>query len=450
MLETSQHTADPSHASRRGPTIRNRATPRRPPARSRLHSPAQSTACTAPPSASISAAAALIRPNLVRKRPSPPPTCHRSLAALAPCAGGGSRRPCYARAQGAGGVRTAVQKIKSLPARTFVDLPDLVRVVSIGSKVEDLLANPESKEWLSISTELCGAFALISKEGIAKGVRRITDVTVECASQAMKLASSIDSDINEASKLDGATLEKKIGSIKNTLDAAAIPAARKADLKGNVSKLEASKSVSGASVDANGKLVVKVEKRDVDFVDYISVNYVLVATGSSQQGYSFAAQHGHSIIPAVPSLFTFKIADKRLADLSGVTFTRVKAKLMLDGIQKSAPELTQKSKVNSSFPKEFGLVKRFWGFLLEQESIDGDMHWATVPKNHLNATTLRLKQWMFEVVRKGHFKDEFVTARGVPLSEITLSTMESKKQPNLFFIGEVLNVDGSPADSTFR
>ncbi|VAI11849.1 unnamed protein product [Triticum turgidum subsp. durum] len=127
--------------------------------------------------------------------------------------------------------------------------PDPVRVVSIGRKVEDVLANPESKEWLSISTELCGgthisntrdaaAFALISEEGIAKGVRRITAVTAECASQAMKLASSIETDINEASKLDGATLEKKIGSIKNTLDAAAIPAARKADLKGNISKLE--------------------------------------------------------------------------------------------------------------------------------------------------------------------------------------------------------------------
>ncbi|KAE8808936.1 Alanyl-tRNA synthetase, mitochondrial [Hordeum vulgare] len=245
MLETSQHAAGPSHASRRGPTIRSRATPRRPPARSQLHSPAQSAACTAPPSA-----VDLRRPHSpdpVRGRPSPPPTCHRSLAALAPCAGGGSRRPCYARARAAGGARTAVQKIKSLPARTFVDLPDLVRVVSIGGKVEDLLANPESKEWLSISTELCGgthisntrdaaAFALISEEGIAKGVRRITVVTAECASQAMKLASSIDSDINEASKLDGATLKKKIGSIKNTLDAAAIPAARKAYLKGNVSK----------------------------------------------------------------------------------------------------------------------------------------------------------------------------------------------------------------------
>ncbi|KAI4994378.1 hypothetical protein ZWY2020_029426, partial [Hordeum vulgare] len=83
---------------------------------------------------------------------------------------------------------------ESLPARTFVDLPDLVRVVSIGRKVEDLLANPESKEWLSISTELCG------------------DIF--------------------------ATPFYKIGSTKNTPDAAAIPAARKADVKGNVSKLE--------------------------------------------------------------------------------------------------------------------------------------------------------------------------------------------------------------------
>ncbi|EMS58595.1 hypothetical protein TRIUR3_25362 [Triticum urartu] len=276
-------------------------------------------------------------------------------------------------------------------------------------------------------------------------------------------------------------------------------------------ELKAGKSVSGASVNDNGKFVVEVQKRTVDFVDYIDANYVLVATGSSQQGYSFAAQHGHSIIPPVPSLFTFKIADKRLADLSGVSFTRVTAKLMLDGIQKSAPELTQtgpmlvthwglsgpvvlrlsawgarelyqdkyqaklvvdfipdihiedvkrilfqhkdqhaKNKVNNAFPKEFGLVKRFWGFLLEQESLDGDMHWATVPKSHLNAIALRLKQWMFEVVGKGQFKDEFVTAGGVPLSEISLSTMESKKQPNLFFAGEVLNVDGVTGGFNFQ
>jgi alanyl-tRNA synthetase len=52
------------------------------------------------------------------------------------------------------------------------------------------------------------AFALLSEEGIAKGVRRITAVTAGCATQAMELASSIDSDINEASQLEGALLEK--------------------------------------------------------------------------------------------------------------------------------------------------------------------------------------------------------------------------------------------------
>ncbi|KAM0909394.1 hypothetical protein ACQ4PT_014849 [Festuca glaucescens] len=127
--------------------------------------------------------------------------------------------------------------------------PDPVRVVAIGRKVEDLLADPESKEGLSISTELCGgthisntrvalAFAIISEEGIAKGVRRITAVTGECASQAMKLASSIDADIIDTSKLHGVELEKKIGFIKSTLDAAAIPATRKADLRKKVSELE--------------------------------------------------------------------------------------------------------------------------------------------------------------------------------------------------------------------
>ncbi|KAK3140347.1 hypothetical protein QOZ80_5AG0399690 [Eleusine coracana subsp. coracana] len=275
--------------------------------------------------------------------------------------------------------------------------------------------------------------------------------------------------------------------------------------------LQAGKSVSNVSINEHGKFLLKVEKRTADLVDYINANYVLVATGSSQQGYAIAAQLGHSIISPVPSLFTFKITDKRLADLSGVTFPIVKAKLRLDGVQKIAPDLIQtgpmlvthwglsgpvvlrlsawgarelhrcnyqgklmvdfipdidmddvksilfqhkdqhaKHKVNNTFPTEFGLVKRFWRFLLEQEDLDGDMHWASMSNNHLNTIGLRLKQWIFEVVGKGQFKDEFVTAGGVPISEISLGTMESKKQPNIFFAGEILNVDGVTGGFNFQ
>ncbi|XP_078444077.1 alanyl-tRNA synthetase [Wolffia australiana] len=126
--------------------------------------------------------------------------------------------------------------------------PDPVRVVSIGQDVEDLVQNPGNKNWLSISTELCGgthisntreakAFALLSEEGIAKGVRRITAVTAECATEAIDLARSLDLEISGASRTDGSSLEKKVASLKSRIEAAALPAFRKAQLKGRLSQL---------------------------------------------------------------------------------------------------------------------------------------------------------------------------------------------------------------------
>uniref|UniRef100_A0A0D3HX75 FAD-dependent oxidoreductase 2 FAD binding domain-containing protein n=1 Tax=Oryza barthii TaxID=65489 RepID=A0A0D3HX75_9ORYZ len=258
-------------------------------------------------------------------------------------------------------------------------------------------------------------------------------------------------------------------------------------------ELKAGKAVTGASVTENGKFVVKVEKRTVDFVDHVNAKYVLVATGSSQQGYSIAAQFGHSIIAPVPSLFTFKITDKRLADLSGVTFPIVKAKLKLDGIKRSAPELTQigpmlvthwglsgpvvlrlsawgarelhqynyQAKLTVDFIPDIHIedVKRIL-FLHKDHhaSLDGDMHWASIPNNNLNTVALRLKQWMFEVVAKGQFKDEFVTAGGVPLSEERytfvpeLATLWiSKRTIDLSMtVVQVLNVDGVTGGFNFQ
>ncbi|EHA8588785.1 hypothetical protein COCNU_scaffold006663G000010 [Cocos nucifera] len=76
-----------------------------------------------------------------------------------------------------------------------------------------------------------------------------------------------------------------------------------------------------------------------------------------------------------------------------------------------------KHKASNSFPSQFGLVKRFWRYLLEREDLDGDILWASISDNHLNSLALLLKQCPFKVAGKGQFKDEFVTAGGVPLLE---------------------------------
>ncbi|CAA0827975.1 Alanine--tRNA ligase [Striga hermonthica] len=127
--------------------------------------------------------------------------------------------------------------------------PDPVRVVAIGRKVEDLLANPDNEEWLSISAELCGgthisntmdakAFVLLSEEGIAKGIRRVTGVTMDCAYKALELASAIEQEVDEASRAEGSLLEQKVASLNNRVEGASIPASKKADLKAKISVLQ--------------------------------------------------------------------------------------------------------------------------------------------------------------------------------------------------------------------
>ncbi|PWA51613.1 alanyl-tRNA synthetase [Artemisia annua] len=127
--------------------------------------------------------------------------------------------------------------------------PDPVRIVSIGRKVDELLADPENKEWASISAELCGgthisntrearAFALLSEEGIAKGIRRVTAVTTEYAFEAIKKAAELEQEVDQASTLEGNLLEQKVTFLNGQVESAAIPTAKKADLKAKISILQ--------------------------------------------------------------------------------------------------------------------------------------------------------------------------------------------------------------------
>ncbi|CAO2824072.1 unnamed protein product [Amaranthus hypochondriacus] len=141
------------------------------------------------------------------------------------------------------------QRVNGLRAVFGEIYPDPVRIVSIGKKVEDLLAYPDKEEWSQYSTELCGGthiantreaklFALLSEEGIAKGIRRVTAVTSDCALEAEQLACSLEQEVIDASNIETSLLEKKVASLRSRVDAAPIPAAKKTDIRLKISSLQ--------------------------------------------------------------------------------------------------------------------------------------------------------------------------------------------------------------------
>lgn len=229
---------------------------------------------------------------------------------------------------------------------------------------------------------------------------------------------------------------------------------------------------------------------------------VLIATGGTRvaAGARLAEQLGHTLLPAVPSLFTFKIDDPRLADLPGiavvVTECRVdgiklvtKGPLLIthEGVSGPAilrlsawgarelaalhyrftlrvdwlPEVDvaavlqrqreqagrQKVETRSPFPE---IPKRFWLRFLEAAAVPSDRNWADLTKAERKALVAQLTRAEFEVAGKNLNKDEFVTCGGVRLDEIDPKTMESRLCPGLYFAGEVTDVDGITGGFNFQ
>ncbi|KAH7372887.1 hypothetical protein KP509_17G026800 [Ceratopteris richardii] len=148
--------------------------------------------------------------------------------------------------------------------------PDPVRVIAVGSPVEELLKDPENPMWASLSVEFCGgthlsntkeakAFALISEEGIAKGIRRITAFTFKKAAEAMQEADACAKRIEAASDLQGSALEKEVASLKSSIDAAVIPAVRKSEFRGKLAVLQDRiRKAQKAAAEANLQAAIKM------------------------------------------------------------------------------------------------------------------------------------------------------------------------------------------------
>jgi predicted Rossmann fold flavoprotein len=237
----------------------------------------------------------------------------------------------------------------------------------------------------------------------------------------------------------------------------------------------------------------------------LSCDRLLIATGSNPLGYRFARELGHTIESLAPSLFTFNIKDPRLQDLAGVSVENAYIRL-LDN-QKTLLEQTEpllithwgmsgpavlklsawgarilhenrykmSVKVNwippyntetlqqhllefkANNPKRkvysyssLSLPKRLWQKLVDYAGIAPQIPWAELSKKSLEKLVTELTQGEYKIQGKGVFKEEFVTCGGVKLKEVDFKTMESKICPNLYFAGEVLDIDGITGGFNFQ
>jgi len=233
-------------------------------------------------------------------------------------------------------------------------------------------------------------------------------------------------------------------------------------------------------------------------------DFICIASGGYPKATMFGWLKGlgHNIEEPVPSLFTFNIPQHPITRLMGVSVEKARVKIIGSKLEQEGPllithwglsgpavlklsawgarhlavlnwhfsilinwlpehneqnlqsvfqslrfDLATQKIINRNF---FGLPQRLWEFLLEHSEVDKEKRWADLAAKEQNKLIRNLCACEFAIRGKTTFKEEFVTAGGINLNEIDANTMMSKKIPNLFFAGEILNVDGITGGFNFQ
>ena len=125
---------------------------------------------------------------------------------------------------------------------------------------------------------------------------------------------------------------------------------------------------------------------------------------------------------------------------------------LIDGelyvIVKEIKEENSKKLIGKFCP--FLFPKRLWENIVMASEISLETKWADINKKQINALANQLTNAEFQVNGKSTFKEEFVTAGGINLKEINFKTMQSKVLPNVYFAGEVLNIDAITGGFNFQ
>lgn len=231
---------------------------------------------------------------------------------------------------------------------------------------------------------------------------------------------------------------------------------------------------------------------------------LIIATGGNPklENYSFLSDLMHTIINPIPSLFTLNTPKESLRELMGLS--------VVDGIVKiegtkmsyrgpilvthwgvSGPAVLKLSAFGaqwlkdqgykatalinwngafgeeeySSHIKSYGLAhpnrkiesnslfdipSRLWEHLCERAGVENGQLYSMFSKKQINKLVQNLFCYTLKVEGKTTFKEEFVTAGGISLNELNPETLESKFHPNLYFAGEVINIDGITGGFNFQ
>jgi hypothetical protein len=231
---------------------------------------------------------------------------------------------------------------------------------------------------------------------------------------------------------------------------------------------------------------------------------IIVASGGSPKlkGFDWLKNLGHKIINPIPSLFTFNMPKESIISLSGIALKQVRIKIIDTKIDllgpllithwgMSGPVILKASSIGARdlFEKEysfdlqinwlidrnteilfkklqdysmlfsnkllskqnpFDLPSRLWLFLIEKSNLNDNKKWGELGKKNMRKLIEFLTKDFYSVSGKTTFKEEFVTCGGVSLENIELKTMQSKIVTDLYFAGEVLDIDGITGGYNFQ
>jgi hypothetical protein len=253
------------------------------------------------------------------------------------------------------------------------------------------------------------------------------------------------------------------------------------------------------------KLTPKNDQIELKFKDETLVfDKVIIASGGSPKtsGLDWLKNLGHTIEDCVPSLFTFNMPNESVKELMGIVKEEVittiqGTKLKGDGpllithwgmsgpailklsafgarilseknydfkvlvnwtneskIDKVVAEIEKivrlhSNKLLSNF-KPYGIKERLWLHLLNRAGQSHTKRWEELGKKGFNKLIETLTNDTYEVKGKTTFKEEFVTCGGVSLDDINMATMESRAVKNLYFAGEVMDIDAITGGYNFQ